>query len=220
MIHPKKPIQLTEQEIREYLFQLSDSGKYTSGTINQVLNALRYLYVEFYQKPFVLGKISRPKKEQKLPDVLNEEEVLRIFKVVGNFKHRVILMMTYSSGFRVSEVVNLRIEDIDVSRRLVHIRGAKGKKDRYVPLAEVLINPLHIYWQAYNLGTKGWLFPGSKPNYHLALRSIQAVFERAVVKLELLNMLLCIRFGTHTRLIHTSMGTIFEIYRNYLDIKA
>ncbi len=180
--HPRTPKQLGEKEIREYLIGMSESGKYTAGTINQVFNALRFLYVEFYQKPFVIGKIPRPKKEQKLPDVLNEEEVLRIFKAVENIKHRVILMMTYASGLRVSEVVNLRIEDIDANRMLIHIREAKGKKDRYVPLSEVIVKPLNLYWQAYNLGEKGWLFPGSKTNYHIAVRSIQAVFERAVRK--------------------------------------
>ncbi|MDP2207692.1 MAG: tyrosine-type recombinase/integrase [Bacteroidota bacterium] len=178
--HNCNPIELSAVEIKSYLLYLIEKKNCTSGTINQYINALRFLYVEVYKVPFVIGEIPRPRKESKLPDVFNEEEVLNLFESVKNLKHRVMLMMTYASGLRVNELVNLRIEDIDVQRQSIHIRAGKGMKDRYVPLAETIIKPLHIYWQAYNLGVRGWLFPGGKPGYHLSIRSIQAVFERAI----------------------------------------
>lgn len=91
------------------------------------------------------------------------------------------LMIAYASGLRVSEVVKLRIEDVDAKRALLHIRGAKRKKDRYTTLSENLLKPLHVYCQAYNLGTRGWLFPsGTKEDKHPSASSIQAVFKRAV----------------------------------------
>ncbi len=157
-----------------------EEKKLAAGTINQVFNALRFLYVELYKMPYIIGKLPRPMKEHKLPDVLNEDEVLRIFNSVSNLKHRTMLMLAYASGLRVSEVVNLKIEDFDAERGLIHIRGAKGKKDRYTLLPVSLRNTLHRYWKEYNLGTSGWLFTGAKSDYHLATRSIQHVFERAV----------------------------------------
>ncbi|MBU1422870.1 MAG: tyrosine-type recombinase/integrase [Bacteroidetes bacterium] len=178
--HDDNPKKLSADKIKSYLLYLIEQKNCTFGTINQYINAFRFLYVEVYKVPFVIGEIPRPRKETKLPDVFNDEEVIGLFESVKNLKHRVMLMITYASGLRVSELVNLRIEDIDVRRRSIHIRAAKGKKDRCIPLAETIIKPLHIYWQAYNLGVKGWLFPGSKPGYHLSIRSIQAVFERAV----------------------------------------
>ncbi|RCK72659.1 MAG: Integrase [Ignavibacteriae bacterium] len=171
---------LSSQDIRNYLIYLLETKKESASSINQVINALRYLYVKHFMASFKILRIPRPKKEKKLPDVLNEEEVINIFKSVGNIKHRLMLMITYDSGLRVGEVVNLRIEDIDVERGLIHIRGGKGKKDRYTKLSEYLIKPIHIYWKAYNLGNNGWLFPGWRRDYHISVRSIQAVFKRAI----------------------------------------
>jgi len=177
---PRHPRELTERDIRDYLLFLLEKEQLSSGTVNQVFNALRLLYVDLYEMPFAIGSIHRPQKERKLFDVLNEEELIRLFQSVGNLKHRVMLMVAYSSGLRVSEVVRLRIEDIDVRRRLIHIRKAKRKKDRYTILSELILKPLHIYWQAHNLKTSGWLFPGRKSERHLSERSIQAVIKRAI----------------------------------------
>lgn len=152
-----------------------------ASSVNQVFNALRFLYVELYKRPFAIGTLPRPRKEHKLPDVLNEAEVMRLFSSVDNMKHRTMLMLAYASGLRVSELVKIRIEDIDGQRGLIHIRGAKGKKDRYTVLPESLRGQLIHYWKSYNLGASGWLFPGQEQSHHLSTRSIQAVFERAIV---------------------------------------
>jgi site-specific recombinase XerD len=119
-------------------------------------------------------------KEKKLPDVLNEDEVVRIFKAVHNLKHQTMLMLAYASGLRVSELVRIKIEDIDGSRGLIHIRNAKGKKDRFTVFPESLRGQLIAYWKKYKLGTSGWLFQGDTNDKHLAARSIQAVLARAI----------------------------------------
>ncbi len=147
--------------------------------MNQVFNALRFLYVELYNKPFVIGRLPRPQKEKKLPDVLNEEEVLRIFRAVTNMKHQTMLMLAYASGLRVSELVRIKIEDVDGNRGLIHIRDAKGKRDRFTVFPESMRTILGNYWKTYKLGTSGWLFPGETAGKHLAARSIQAVLMRA-----------------------------------------
>ncbi len=179
-IQPRHPKNITSDEIRTYLLHLIDDKNFSSGTVNQVFNALRFLYVELYKKPFVIVKLPRPQKEKKLPDVLNEDEVVRIFNAVKNIKHRTMLMLAYASGLRVSELVSLRIEDIDGKRNLIHIRDAKGKKDRYTVFPQTLRGQLLTYWKTYKLDTKGWLFPGDTVDKHLAARSIQAVLSRAI----------------------------------------
>ncbi len=179
-IFPRQPKDVGSEEIKAYLLHLIETEKCTAGTVNQVINALRFLYNEIYDKKFAVGELPRPKKEKKLPDILNEDEVISIFNCVKNLKHRIMLMIAYDSGLRVSEVVYLRVEDIDAGRMLIHIRCAKGQKDRYVAFSKSILKYFHVYWHAYNLGTSGWLFPGVKNDKHLSIRSIQAVFERAV----------------------------------------
>ncbi len=181
-ISPRHPREVDETAIKQYLLYLINQKKSPASTINQIFNALRFLYVDLYNKQFVIGKLPRPKKIDKLPDVLNDEEVIRIFSSINNIKHRTMIMLTYASGLRVSEIVRLRIEDLDGERGLIHIRDAKGKKDRYTVLPESLKGALQNYWKTYELGNSGWLFPGSQPDRYLSIRSIQSVFERAVKK--------------------------------------
>jgi integrase/recombinase XerD len=177
---PRHPRHLTDHDIRRYLLYLLEERKHASGTVNQVFNALRFLYVELYHRPFVIGSLPRPERDKKLPDVLNEEEVRRLFSSVKNLKHRTMLMLAYASGLRVSELVRLKIEGIDGDRGLIHIRDAKGKRDRYTVLPESLRRQLLGYWREYKLGRSGWLFPGQSLGHHLAERSIQAVAKRAL----------------------------------------
>jgi integrase/recombinase XerD len=177
---PRHPRELTENDIREYLLHLIADKMHAAGTVNQVFNALRLLYVDLYQRPFAIGSIPRPQKEKKLPDVLSENEVKRLLCSVDNLKHRTMLMFAYASGLRVGELVRLRIEDIDGERGLIHIRSAKGMRDRFTVLAESFRGALFEYWKSYKLGMSGWLFPGLTNDRHLSERSIQAVLERAL----------------------------------------
>lgn len=177
---PRHPRELNENDIRNYLLHLIIQEKHASGTVNQVYNALRFLYVELYKKPFVIDSLPRPQREKKLPDVLSEAEMRQLFASVDNLKHRTMLMLAYASGLRVSELVRIRIEDIDGQRGLIHIRNAKGKRDRFTVLPESLRGQLLAYWREYRLGRSGWLFPGQRTDQHLAERSIQAVLERSL----------------------------------------
>ncbi|AFS79476.1 putative phage integrase family protein [Gottschalkia acidurici 9a] len=122
----------------------------------------------------------RVKKEKKLPDILSQEEVTRILNVVENHKHKVLLSLVYSAGLRVSELVRLKIEDIDSIRMLIHVRDAKGKKDRYTLLSEKALIVLRDYYRRYT--PKEWLFKGGDKKHHLTERSAQRVFEKDYYK--------------------------------------
>src|SRR3990170_2012238 len=94
---PKHPREISNDDIRRYLIYLMGKKKWRASTINQMFNALRFLYVELYKTPFVIDSIPRPKKQKKLPDILSQEEVLKIFDCVQNLKHKTILMLIYSA---------------------------------------------------------------------------------------------------------------------------
>ncbi len=183
--HPKHPRDIDNSEIKKYLLYLLTEKKSQASTVNQVFNALRFLYVDLYKKTFVIETLPRPRREKKLPDILNENKIRYLFQNVNNYKHRIMLMLAYASGLRVGELVRIRIEDIDGQRGLIHVRDAKGKKDRYTLLPESLRTYLLTFWKEYRLGMKGWLFPGQTPDKHLSERSIQNVLMRSLKAAEI-----------------------------------
>jgi integrase/recombinase XerD len=171
---PRHPRELNDGDIKAYLVHLIEEERYQHSTLNQALNALRFLYSELYRKPFVIEGIRRPKKEKTLPSVLTFDEVGAIFDATNNLKHRLLLMMTYSSGLRVGEVVRLRIEDLDESRGLLHVHSGKGKKDRYTVFAKSVVAVIDKYISEYH--PREWLFEGQRPVRQYSVRSAQAVF--------------------------------------------
>lgn len=176
-IGPKHPREATDSDLRAFLLFLIEREHYASSTVNQVINALRLLYVDLYERPMVLGKLPRPKKERKLPVVLSEGEVRRLFDGPTNLKHRTILMLVYSAGLRVGELVRLRWEDLDEERGMMHIRGGKGKKDRYTLLSPLVVQALLRYWKVYQ--PREWLFEGEQPGKSYSIRSAEKVFHQA-----------------------------------------
>lgn len=176
----QSPQSVAETEVRKYLLHLLERKKLTNGTVNQVFNALRFLFVEVYKKPYVIGSLPRPKKEKQLPSILSEEEVSRLLSAIDNLKHKTMMMLTYSAGLRVSEVVRLRLKDIDPDRKLIHIHGAKGKKDRVTLLSDIALRYVKEYTRRYVPAE--WLFEGSERRKAYSIRSAQAVFDRAVEK--------------------------------------
>lgn len=153
-----------EQE-RKLKEQLTLRG-YSSKTIKAYLGHIRRYGEERKVRRwgYFTLRYSRPKKENKLPDVLSLEEVRLILSQVPNMKHRAILYLTYSSGLRVGEVVRLIPSDIDVARRVVKVRQGKGRKDRYTILSDTAYQLLQQYMELYK--PKKWLFPGQSLGSH------------------------------------------------------
>jgi site-specific recombinase XerD len=175
---PKHPRVVTEPEIKNYLLHLIETKHFAASSVNQTFNALRFLYVDLYDMPFKIGNVPRPRKERRLPDILTQEEVKHLLKTVLNPKHRMVLMITYSAGLRIGEVTRLRPEDIDGERRMIHIRGGKGKKDRYTMLSEKVMNDLSDYLSVYKPAK--YLFEGDRDGKPYSQSSIQHVFRNAV----------------------------------------
>jgi len=172
----KNPYQVSNEDIRDYLYHLAERKGCSASTLNIVINALKFYYAEVLKRRFIY-EIRRPRKDKKLPVVLSQEEVSEVFSSVSNIKHKLILMLMYSAGLRVGEVVKLRVGDIDVGRKLIRIRGGKGRKDRYTILSEVALKALKEYMEKFK--PEKWLFPGQDKNRHISTRTVQAIFEKA-----------------------------------------
>ncbi|HKB39690.1 MAG TPA: site-specific integrase [Gemmataceae bacterium] len=171
------PERLGSEHVRAYQLHLL-SQKASWSRFNQTVCALRFLYGVTLRCPDVVEMIPYGKKPKPLPTVLSADEVARLFAAVSSPRDLVILQTAYAAGLRVSEVVRLQVGDIDSQRMTLHIRAAKGRKDRFVPLSAVLLTRLRDYWRAFR--PKLWLFPGSKPDSHLSIGHVQRVCQRAV----------------------------------------
>jgi site-specific recombinase XerD len=149
--------ELTQEEIKDYLLYLVNKKKVSLSYFNQAINSTKFLYKEVLHQNKKIADIKRPRKDKKLPIILSKKEIAKILSIVSNIKHKSILMLVYSAGLRVSEVVKLRPEDIDSYRKLIFIKGAKGRKDRYTILSDITLKILREYWKRYR--PKKWLFP-------------------------------------------------------------
>ena len=172
-----KPEELKRNNLEKYMFHLLNDKNNSHSFVNQAINSLKIYYSEVLNLGRIHYEIPRPKKENKLPNILSEEEVIKILKGVRNLKHRAILFITYSAGLRVGEVVRLKVSDIDSDRMLIHIVQGKGRKDRYTVLSEITLNILREYFKVYK--PKYWLFPGQDKNKPLSERTVQKVFKTA-----------------------------------------
>jgi site-specific recombinase XerD len=171
------PIQsLTPAHIKSYLLWLLQKKKCSEVKVHTSMNALKFYFEQVLYQPKMFLEIPRPKKPFKLPTVHSEAEIKRMLKVTDNVKHRTMLMTAYAGGLRISEIVNLRIRDIDSERMVIYVRGAKGKKDRQVSLSTVLLEQLRRYFKLYK--PKDWLFEGSGGDAY-STRSLQQVFQSA-----------------------------------------
>lgn len=182
LLYSKKELNhLNKEDIQKYLMYLLDEKKKSHSYTNQAISSIRFLFIKVLRKELgIIDNIPRPKKERKLPDVLSAEEVQSILNSVKNVKHRMILLLTYSAGLRVSEVVRLKPNNIDEDRMLIHLRQAKGRKDRYTILSPVALKLLKDYIRVFQVNE--WLFPGEKEGNHLTERSVQKIFEVACSK--------------------------------------
>ena len=170
----KQIIHCNSNDFQSYL----DSYNFTSvSQQNQVINSIRFLYKEVLNKKYDKVSFKRPRTEKKLPKVIDGDFIKSQLSKIENLKHRAILTLTYSVGLRVSEVVNLKIEDIDSRRMLIHIKNAKGRKDRIVPLSQTVLELLRNYFKEYK--PKEYLFNG-QDSLQYSIMSCQKIYKKYI----------------------------------------
>jgi site-specific recombinase XerD len=173
---------LTVEDLKRYMLYAMEKEGITENTAHSRLNALKYYYEQVLGREKFFWEIPRPKKKKQLPKHFNQDEISNIINSVGNLKHKVMLMLAYSAGLRVSEVVELKAMNIDSKRMCILLEDAKGKKDRVTPLSPVLLVMLREYYTEYKPQAKGYLFEGQYSGTHYSTRSLQSVIQVAKEK--------------------------------------
>ncbi len=172
-------IELSEQEIRTYLQQLIQQKK-SHSYINQAINSIKFYYETVMGMPNRFYSIERPRKQQKLPNVLAKEDILKMIDTTKNIKHKCIISLLYSSGLRRSELLELKITDIDSSSMLIKVRQAKGNKDRYTILNQTVLDNLRAYYKLYK--PKLYLFESIKSEKKYSASSVLKIVNQAAKK--------------------------------------
>jgi site-specific recombinase XerD len=175
----KSPDAITAEDIKGYLAYQDKRLNLSSASMNLALSAFKF-FQRYVLKSDIVREQHRPRQDKRLPVVLSKSEVRAMLDAEKNFKHRLLLMLVYSSGLRVSEVISLKRKDIDLARKAIVVVSGKGRKDRYTLLSDQIARSLKDYYARYDI--EDWLFPGQTPSRHLAVRSAEYICENALQK--------------------------------------
>jgi integrase/recombinase XerD len=154
----KPPDQLGPEHIRQFQLYLLRDRKLAANTVKQRMAAVQFFFVRTLKRAYLREDFPYPKVPRRLPEILSQEEVTRLIDSASNLSHRAILMTLYSTGMRRSELVRLKVSDVDSRRMVIHVHQGKGSKDRDVPLSQKLLETLREYWRCVK--PKTYLFPG------------------------------------------------------------
>lgn len=199
-----EPSKINETAIKTWLLQFR-----TRNSMCHSISALKLFYKMVVKQPMKFKRIEYPRSERKLPKVIEKEFLLQQLDKIINTKHKALLTMTYSTGMRVSEVINLLISDIDSKRMIIFIRNSKGNKDRIVPLSQKVLDLLRIYCREYR--PKQYLFNGQFSNQYTET-SCNALVKKYIGKeyhMHLLrhsNATALLEAGTDLRIIQKHLG--------------
>ncbi len=173
-----EPGEISADQVAEYLRVISEERGVSRSYHSQALSAIRYLFVHVLGRPMVMEKIPRPKRSRRLPFVLSRGELARMLDVCRSPQEKALVMMLYSTGVRVGELVRMRRADVDRDRRMVRVRQGKGAKDRYTLLSDRAADALDHHLEYRRQAHGDWLFPGGKVGRPLTTRSIQKTLSR------------------------------------------
>jgi len=210
----KSPDKISCDEVHDYLLYLLENQKKNWGTVDSTCSALRFFYnktLKQHRSTFSIPKRRTPKA---LPQVLNAEELKRLFSVTGNhLRDQTIIMAGYSAGLRISDVVALRISNIDSVRMMIHVQKGKGLRDRYTILSKRMLLQLRDYWQKYK--PTDYLFPAchkSSKNPHISVTRVTKIFRQAKARAKITKKggfhILRHSFATHLLENGTDLRTI------------
>ena len=175
----QSPDLIPQEKVQDYLLYLVNERKLSWSSCDVHANGLQFFYRVTVGRA---GTFLLPARQhaQRLPEILSGSELERLFAAVGNLKHRVMIMVAYAGGLRLSELIHLKVTDIDSHRMMIRVEQGKGNKDRYTLLSQRLLNELRAYWKTYR--PKTWLFPGKTPDKPLNETAIQRALIVAKVK--------------------------------------
>jgi integrase/recombinase XerD len=174
------PEYLDLEDIRQYQLHLLNGRHRAPETINQFTSAIKFFYLITLEMPWTDEHFPRARRSHKLPIVLSQEEVTAFFDHIPTLRYRAALMVCYGAGLRVSEVVRLRVSDIDSQRMLIRVEQGKGQKDRYAILSPRLLHVLRIWWRASR--STDWLFPAWRAGKHLNTGALQVACREAAMR--------------------------------------
>jgi integrase/recombinase XerD len=182
------PDTATAEDLRRYQLHLVANG-ISSVTLNATITGLRFFFEVTLDRAEAMAKMSSVRVPHKLPVVLSREEVARLIGCAGNLKYQAALSTAYGAGLRASEVVGLKVGDIDSQRMTLRVEQGKGRKDRYAMLSPVLLKCLRAWWRSARAQGKmldgGWLFPGQDPIDPLSTRQLNRAVHAAATAAEI-----------------------------------
>lgn len=188
---------INESDIRAFLQRLIRRNV-SNSYINQVINAIKFYYEVVLGMPNRFYEIERPRNESKLPKVISKDQVLSIINSTNNIKHRCIVALLYSSGLRRSELLNLKIKDVDSKRMLIRVENGKGNKDRYTLLSQTALLDLRTYYREWK--PQDYLFEGQnncKYSGQSVLKIVRMAAQKAKIRQEVSPHILRHSFATH-----------------------
>jgi integrase/recombinase XerD len=220
----KSPDKLSQEHLRQYQVHLVNDSKLTVETIAGRISALRFLFVKVLRRPYREIDLVYPKRPERLPVILSEEEVARLIESACNAYHRVILMTLYGTGLRRQELSRLKLTDVDSKRMVIHVRQGKGNKDRYVTLSPRLLEVLRAYWKWRK--PQIYLFPSHdrrRAEQPISAKTVwHAVHEaarRAGIKKKVSPHLLRHSWATHLLERGTDLKTI-QVLLGHVDLES
>ncbi len=207
----KDPKEVNEQDAKKYLAYLISDKKYSPRSANLALSSLKFFYKEILQNP-AFNEVKAPKLEKKLPTVLTKDEIKKLINAVDNPKHILLIEFMYSSGLRVSECVNLKIDDLDLSEKMGKIRHGKGNKERYIILSNNLIQHFNDYVSKKKDNSQYVFSVNGRP---ITVRQAQKVVKEAAIKAKIKKRVFChalrSSFATHLLEAGTDIRVIQEL---------
>jgi integrase/recombinase XerD len=178
----RSPDTATVEDLRNFQLHLVDEGA-SPMTLNVTLTGLRFFFDVTLERLELMARMHPVKLPHKLPVVLSPQEVSRLIAAASNVKHQAALSVAYGAGLRASEVIHLKVTDVDSERMTLRVEQGKGRKDRYAMLSPVLLQRLRSWWRIANRQGRmlpgGWLFPGLDPTDPLTPRQLNRAVHAA-----------------------------------------
>jgi len=178
--HRTSPDELTPREVQRFLVYLVEERGLAWATCNVYVHALRFFYRVTLERDDTSFHIPRSKEALRLPEILGRQEVRALLQAAENRRDRALLATTYGAGLRASEVIRLRLGDIDSERMCLRIEQGKRRKDRLALLSARLLEELRDYWRACR--PEGWLFPGGRAGRHITRITAHRSFHAAKLR--------------------------------------